>query len=335
MYDLVFPGMSSSFDQDHVGFLIQTDTPNTFRMCLFIFELTLLTLSYINFALLFIVIVKIRTFHVNLRIVCFSNILLFILEITLRILIVIQTIRYGEIFTDHVMAQLYVYRNWMMVGCNLAHLGVIIERTMATFYPDYQSSRFFWGVLISLLQWGIGYLLNWLDSDGPAVFKIIVPVLAIILPGIGLFVVKRVNTRHYLNKGELSLAEKYQITENVRTLKTFEYVIYICAYCNITTSLLMVVIIIWLQRPETLYTFRVVSNFYDLICASYAFLFPWFLLRNHADAWKITRSLFGHREDSRTQVEQVNVLGETIVKRYDNAEYFEKLYDTWDAKMKR
>uniref|UniRef100_A0A0N5A3Q6 Serpentine receptor class gamma n=1 Tax=Parastrongyloides trichosuri TaxID=131310 RepID=A0A0N5A3Q6_PARTI len=141
-----------------------------------------------------------------------------------------------------------------------------------------------------------------------------------------------VNRKKYLKDlaiTNLSLSEKYQITENIRTAKMLSIFLAELTFVQIILQTLLSIIVFYFRPNKMTYEDEITSNVFDIINAIFSTTFPIPIFLSHRETKKMLLKFFNYRGSKVSASEAKNVIGQNLVLTNNSHDNIRMLQDMW------
>ncbi|CAD5214126.1 unnamed protein product [Bursaphelenchus xylophilus] len=320
-------GRMNVSEQTYSEWLAQKDEPNSLRISLFLIEIVLHVGTIVTNIVFIICVSQTSTFHKNLKLMCVNNHGILVAGATIRMAIVINIISFDFFFSCQQKTYLNMIRGTLIVATKFSYLNVVAERAVATKKAArYEGSGFTSGVVILVIWWTLCGLLGIFE---PLLFIVIV---SLILPAISIILMEKYNKRQYHSLPQMakSLSARYQIVENIRTLRMFRRWSYLYVVVIFLEAIMLFMNVSLVLPRGMIYEWRLISNLYDMLFVSYTLICPLFLIRAHPHLQiAFDRLLYGKTTSKRFPRD----VSQKYIHHEDANAYFERLHSTWQRHM--
>uniref|UniRef100_A0A1I7RXP8 G_PROTEIN_RECEP_F1_2 domain-containing protein n=1 Tax=Bursaphelenchus xylophilus TaxID=6326 RepID=A0A1I7RXP8_BURXY len=286
-------------------------------------ELGLLLLAIpINLAVCWAV-TQTHTFHPNLRLILFSNIMCGVLQATVRAIFVLHILTYEMLVSPAVGRKLFGLRAFFVNQMLLAFLNVFIERFVAyKMSARYEKAPLYLAVVIIVCWWISTYLLTYVVEIGA------VTLLCILSPCVALFLANRwIKLQNTAPTGNASLSKRYQMTENIKTLTMCRPWIILYLITNVAHAFLLFAAIFLFLMDGT-NSVKLLVQSMDILYAAYVATYTLVLVNGHQGLKAHFRILLWNR--SKVTMESYNYLATTLKTNNEDFDgHFKRLDQAW------
>ncbi|CAD5233111.1 unnamed protein product [Bursaphelenchus xylophilus] len=260
-------------------------------------ELGLLLLAIpINLAVCWAV-TQTHTFHPNLRLILFSNIMCGVLQATVRAIFVLHILTYEMLVSPAVGRKLFGLRAFFVNQMLLAFLNVFIERFVAyKMSARYEKAPLYLAVVI-IVCWALFLANRWIKLQNTA------------------------------PTGNASLSKRYQMTENIKTLTMCRPWIILYLITNVAHAFLLFAAIFLFLMDGT-NSVKLLVQSMDILYAAYVATYTLVLVNGHQGLKAHFRILLWNR--SKVTMESYNYLATTLKTNNEDFDgHFKRLDQAW------
>ncbi|CAD5233112.1 unnamed protein product [Bursaphelenchus xylophilus] len=238
-----------------------------------------------------------HTFHPNLRLVLFSNIMCGVLQATVRGICVLNILTYNLLVSPSVTIKLLGLRAFFMNQMLLAFLNVFIERFVAhKMSARYEKAPLYLGVAI-IACWALFLANRWIKLQNTA------------------------------STGSASLSKRYQMNENIKTLTMCRPWIIFYLITNVVHAfLLYAALCSFLMDGKN--SVKILAQLMDILYAAYVATYTLVLVNGHQGLKAHFRVLLRNR--SKVTMESYNYIATTIKTNNEDFDgHFKRLDQAW------
>ncbi|CAD5210862.1 unnamed protein product [Bursaphelenchus okinawaensis] len=242
----------------------------------------------------------------------------------IRLIITVNIILFDRIFNAQQKTEINTLRGIFIICVKFAYVNILMERAVATkFSSKYQEHSLFGGVFVLAVWWVI---CGGLGAFEQILFTIIA---SLILPFVSLYLMEKWNKHQYHSLPEMSksLSSRYQIVENIRTLRMFRRWSYFFIVVILLETITLFSNYAILLPRGMVYEWRLVSNIYDLLFASYTLVCPLLLIKSHPHLQFRFEQLLNGTDSNSALIKPE--IGRKYIQQDDFDAYFQRLNNTW------
>uniref|UniRef100_A0A0K0DZ00 G-protein coupled receptors family 1 profile domain-containing protein n=1 Tax=Strongyloides stercoralis TaxID=6248 RepID=A0A0K0DZ00_STRER len=310
------------------------------RYILFSIELLILTISLPLLISFMYIMSKTETMNERLKILLVTFGYSGILNVLTRYISIAWYLANSTWFPENGIIYHIVFKmhNLCVVMLIINPVVIAIERTFASIflksYEEFKSilCNFFLRVvswILSLLFMGGFYMAQ---SEIATIFYFVITILINTATLIIFSTLFFINKRKFSNVGNViknSLSYKYQITENIRTLKMLSIFIAEVLIIQVILQSMLSVIYFYLIPNKMFYEYQIFSNVFDIINAFFLTTFFLPILLAHKETKKLFFNILKIRKTKINAVTPKNILGNDLIIYNTNHDNIKMLQEIW------